>query len=291
MFQSALICTDFTDGLYRLTHFVPSLAEAGLRRIVFLHTVPPSEEREIPRPDPEKVQAARDRLSDALSQVPEGVEVKIDVQVGRPTDHILQARKTYQTDVIIVGIPSRSRLNEKLFGSTTMELCKRLTTPILTLRPQLISTYTTEELDLRCRHLFRYLLLAYDGSESAKYLVQRVKYYAEHHPVQSLKQCLACWVVDDAGRRELRSDEELREAQAKIQEVKPILEAANLQVNLEVRKGTPILELLEAAEEYDISAIATSSRTLGKLASWTSPSLTGEILHRSWHPVLYFPPE
>ncbi|NEO51139.1 MAG: universal stress protein, partial [Moorea sp. SIO4A3] len=35
MFQHCLICTDFSDGLYRLVEFVPSLAAGGLKKIIF----------------------------------------------------------------------------------------------------------------------------------------------------------------------------------------------------------------------------------------------------------------
>ena len=35
MFESCLICTEFSDGLERLAQFVPSLAKGGLKKIVF----------------------------------------------------------------------------------------------------------------------------------------------------------------------------------------------------------------------------------------------------------------
>jgi nucleotide-binding universal stress UspA family protein len=290
MFQSVLICTDFLDGLQRLVNFVPSLAAGGMNKIVFLHTIQVSDEREIPRADVEKVARIRDRLAPALRHIPSGVEVKIEVLWGRPIEQIVQASKTYQSDLIILGMPSRNLIDEKLFGSSTMEICQRRLAPILTLRPQLISTYTSEELELRCRHLFRYLLLPYDGSGTANYLVQQVKQYAQKQSNSSLQQCLLCWVVDEVNRAQELGDLELKQAREKLEVVKADLESAGVVVHTQVRPGNPVVQLLAAAQENDISAIAISSGTLGSPLGWSVGSSTADILRRSWHPVLYIPP-
>jgi nucleotide-binding universal stress UspA family protein len=69
------------------------------------------------------------------------------------------------------------------------------------------------------------------------------------------------------------------------------LESLDIQVSTQIAHGEPIQEILKAANELDVSAIACSSDSLGKLIEWSIPSCAGEILRRSWHPVLYFPPE
>ncbi|NJO50364.1 MAG: universal stress protein [Leptolyngbyaceae cyanobacterium RM2_2_4] len=290
MFQRIIVCTDFSDGVYRLANCVPSLAAGGAKQIIFLHVVSLSDEREIPRPDEKKMQAARDRLSVALENVPDGVDVRVVVESGKPSDHIFNAAKTHNADLIILGMPSRNLLAEKLFGSTTMNLCQRMAIPVMTLRPQLVSTYTVEELNLRCRHLFRYLLLPYDGSAPSQYLVQQVKQFAQQ-PDSSLECCMLFWVVDPSGRSgAVLKESRAKEAESKLIEVKADLAKLGLRVETEVRLGDPVPEVLKAAEVYDISAIATSSGSLGKLIEWSVPSFTGEILRRSWHPVIYFPP-
>lgn len=290
MFQRILICTDFEDGLDRLVNFVPSLASSGINQIVFLHVIPFSKEQEIPRPDTEQVQKRRDRLSVALEHIPEGVEVKVEVEWGNPLDHILRITKAHETELILLGTPSRSFLNEKLFGSTTMELCQKIKTPLMILRPQLISTYTVEELELRCQHLFRYLLFPYDDSNAANYLIQQIKQFAQKRPLKSLEQCLLYWVVDDVSRRQIPQEYQVQVAEEKIAPVKAELESLGLQVKAEVTQGNAVIQVLTAAQDYDISAIAVSSDSLGKLLEWSIPSFAGELLRRSWHPVLYFPP-
>lgn len=291
MFQRPLICTDLTDGLHRLVQFVPSLAAAGMKHIVFLHTVALWEEGSVPRIDTERIEEARQYLTAMLPSPPEGVEVKIEVQSGQPLETIQKMAKHYNTDVILLGTPIRSLLNEKLFGSTTIGLCQRMTAPLMTLRPQLIATYTVEELDLRCRHLFRHLLVPYNGDTTSAYLVEQIKAHSQKKPPDSLEACTLCWVVEDSGRRSISKDEQLQQAQETLVPVKSDLEQLGLEVNLEIRQGNPVLQMLEVAQVIDISAIALSSSNLGKIWEWSVPSFAGEVLRRSWHPVLFFPPE
>ena len=288
MFQRPLICTDFTDGLHRLVQFVPSLAEAGIQQITFLHVVPLWEEGDIPRIDIDKINAARDRLTAALPQT-NGVAVKIEVESGRPQDTILKVAQTVNADVILLGTPIRSLLNEKLFGSTSAELCQRATVPLMSLRPQLIATYTAEELNLRCRHLFHHLLLPYNDDASSQYLVDRIRHYAQTQTEPGLEACTLCWVVDEGGRHRLPLEQQVQQAQSKLTAIQADLTALKLQVSVEIPQGTPLLELLNVAGQANISAIALSSTSFGKLREWSVPSFAGEVLRRSWHPVIFFP--
>ncbi|MGG6292965.1 universal stress protein [Leptolyngbya sp. AN02str] len=291
MFHSVLICTDFTDGLYRLVDFVPSLVEGGLKKIVFVSTVPVTGDSTVPRSDSDKLTEARDRLSRAVNDVPAGVEVHVEVDWGVPTDHILSTAKKHSVDVILLGTPSRSLLNEKLFGSTTIGLCQRTPIPVMIIRPQLISAYTVEELRLRCQHLFRYFLIPYDGSETAQYTVDRIKQYIVGNSGSTLKGCLLCWVVEPSHRNPELQANELDVAKKELAKVKSELEALEIKVDTQVLVGNAVTEVLNLAIDYDISAIASSSRTLGKLIELSVPSFTGEVLRRSWHPVVYFPPK
>ncbi len=65
----------------------------------------------------------------------------------------------------------------------------------------------------------------------------------------------------------------------------------SIRVTTQVRYGAPVKEILEEAQEIDITAIATSSRNIGRAWEWTVPSVTGDILRRSWHSILFFPPD
>ncbi|PSB14028.1 universal stress protein UspA-like protein [filamentous cyanobacterium CCP2] len=292
MFQRLLICTDFVDGLNRLVNFVPSLAESGIKQIVFLHIVPLSGDKAVPRADEDAIKTARDRLSVATQNVPDGVDVHVEVQAGQHVERILSTASTYKCDIILVGTQSRSLLTEKLFGSTAVALCNQAKIPLMVFRPQLLSTYMVGELDLRCRNLFRYFLIPYDGSKVADFLVEQIKQRVKNSSSGALKQCLLCWVVEGGGRRDLSalvSAEASKTAKTKLEALQADMASLGLEANYQVLHGDRVLEILMAAQEYDISAITLSSDSVGKLVELSVPSFAGELIRRSWHPIIYFP--
>lgn len=289
MFQRALICTDLTDSMYRLAQFVPSLAAGGFKSLVFFHSVSLEGGPEIPHADSELLEPARQQLQELLRDAPDDVEVTIEVQLGRPAESILRLAKQHQVDVIFVGTPTRTLLEEKLFGSTTANLVEKTGVPITVLRPQLISTFTTAELELRCAHLFRYLLVPYDGTEGGKHLIQKIHHQVKHNPNSVLERIRLLWVIDDNMRRELHGDRPVQQAQQELDKIQAELAALNLVVTTTIVEGNPLAEILKAAEMHDIGAIATCSSNVGGILRWAAPSLTREILRESWHPVLFFP--
>ncbi|MEM8501785.1 MAG: universal stress protein [Cyanobacteria bacterium P01_D01_bin.1] len=287
MFKRALICTDFSDSLQRFADFVPDLAKGGITHLVFFHNVPLMTSREIPCVDEERVSAARERLAVAQSAVPEGSTVEIEVASGRASDNIIRAVKDHQPDIIFSGMPTRSVLNERLFGSTTMALAEKTNIPLLILRPQLISTYRESELAQRCQNMFDYLLVPYDGSESAAKIINEIKTRIQADPKCALETCLLSWVIDGGGR--LSSSNLAEEAQAKLDAAAKELEGLGSRIETEVREGDPVEEILKSGEMHDISAIAVCTGKSKGLLKLTVPSFTSAMLRASWHPIIHFP--
>ncbi|NCJ08512.1 universal stress protein [Synechococcales cyanobacterium C] len=289
MFHRLLIATDLSDGLHRLVQFVPDLAAAGVQQIVFFHCVPLRDDRSVPKPNPEVLQASRQQLESRLPQNTAGVKVFFEVMAGRPAEMLVVTAKKYQCDLLILGMASHSLLSEKIFGSTTSDVAQQSAIPVLILRPQLVSAYTCEEMALRCQHLFRYLLIPYDHSESARHLIEVVKQKVKEDGRNTLERCLLSWVREKQTRRvspEIEDPESLKI----LDSVRGDLESLGLQVEVELRHGNPISEVQKLALEYDISAIAVSSRHFGKLWELSIPCFAGEVMRRSWHPVLFVPP-
>ena len=291
MFQSCLICTDFTDGLYRLIDCVPSLAQCGLKKIVFFHSVPLWEEGEVARIDDEKVLQTKERLQQAVDNAPSEIDVQVEVLSGKPLDTIPRVLKKHSIDVIMTGTPIKSLLEEKFFGSTSAGLAKVTSQPLNIIRPELITTYTREELSLRCQHLWRYLLVPYNNSETARYLIDEIKKYAQDRPKNSLKQCMLMTVVEDSGRKSFLAEQRAEEATSNLKSVKEELEALDIEVNTLVKIGNPLQEITTAALDYDISAIAIATDYRNSLLQWTVRSFANDVMRSSWFPVLLFSPK
>ncbi|MEA5465168.1 universal stress protein [Leptothoe sp. PORK10 BA2] len=286
MFKRALVCTDFEDSLQRLIMFIPDLVLSGLDKVVFFHNVSLTNEREIPKVDDEALVQARERLAAASEAVlPEGKSVIVDVRSGRVGDNILKAARYHSADVIFLGTPTRSLLTEKILGSTATGIANQLEIPLLILRPQLVATYRDQELALRCQTLFTHLLVPYDGSNSAKYLVSQIKAAAQSADYP--RQCTLCWVIDDCIRVELQESKDT--VQAQLESIKADLETTGMEVFTEIRQGNPQGEILKSAEVNDISAIAICSGKSKGILKWSVPSFTSALLRSSWYPVIHFP--
>lgn len=290
MFQRCAICTDFTDGMHRLIHFVPSLAAAGLKEIVFFHSVPYLDEGGgLPREDEEAIAAAKERLSTALNDVPSGVQVQVQVASGRPLDTIPRLVESEDIEVILTGTPSRSLLEEKIFGSTSMGLARNVHPPLLIIRPQLITTYRQEELHLRAQHLWSYLMIPYNDTNETRYVIEQVKKCVQSQPEHTLQKCLLVWLVEDSGRRDFSVENRLEKGRQKTETVKGELEALGLQVETVVQSSSNVLTTaLDIALERDISAIAVGACKGGGFLKWTLPNIAQDVLHNSWFPVLFF---
>jgi nucleotide-binding universal stress UspA family protein len=292
MSKTCLICTDFTDGLERLTEFVSDLAQSNLKNLIFFHSVSLEKQGQIPRDDSPLIKEAEAKLASAsLSGVPEGVTVSLEVSAGNPVEGVKRILQKYHVDLIIVGTPIRSGWKETIFGSTSTGIAKLTDAPILIIRPQLISTYTREELSLRCQHLLRYLLIPYDDSENAHYCVKRLKEHVESYPETKIKKCMLLTVVEEVTRAKELTKSKVEQAQSKLTELKQQLEGVALEVNTDVRNGDPVAETLKAALNFDISAIVIANDYDNNPLDWTVSSFASDILHRSWYPVLLFSPK
>lgn len=291
MFKSCLICTDFSDGLHRLVNFVPDLAKAGLEKIVFFNSVPLWEEGDVPHIDEDKIAEVKARLNSAVTNIPNGVEVEIEVLSGKPLDTIPRVIKNHPVDVVFTGTPIRSLLQEQFFGSTSVGLSKLTDKPLTIIRPQLITTYTSEELSLRCQHLWQYLLIPFKDGKSGRYLIEQVKQRIQACPETSVKKIMLISVVEDGGRTAMLSEHRIEEAKSKLVEVKSEFESLGIEVNTTVRQGSPIQEITSVALEYDISAIAIATNYRNTLLQWTAPSFANELMRSSWFPIVFFSPK
>jgi len=288
MFQRILICTDLGDGINRLVNFIPELSQAGIKQVTFLHSAPLDDDCEIPKEDQAAVQRAKDLLAPALAADASGIEVSVEVDSGGPKEAILAMAKKYNSELVLLGSPIRSLLTQKMFGSTSSALAQKLKAPLLIMRPPVVSTYMVEELKLRCQSLFKSFLIPYDGSDSANHLLEEIKQQVSSNPESALKSCVLVCVLE-SGTRFPKDDPEGK-AEAALAKAKADLESVGLEVTTQVRRGGLMEQIMAAATDEDISAIAISDRKTNRLLDWSVPSFGAQVLRQSWHPVLFFPP-
>jgi nucleotide-binding universal stress UspA family protein len=294
MFQRLLIATDMVDGLQRLAACPQHLATAGVKSVTFIHTVPLVEEGGLPREDQSKLQQRLTQLqqlqstSQSEAELP---EVKLEVLSGKSIPTITQYAQQHHPDLLVLGTAVRNLLGEKLFGSNTLGILQQVQTPLLILRPPFLQTLLADELAIRCQQLWHHLLIPVNGSKSATAMVQQLQHQLQacHPPASSPKQLTFCWVIDTVGETEAGVKQRTQAAQAELEALVAPFRTQGIQVSQQLRYGNPVVEVTAAARELAVSAILISSGNVGRFWELSIPSFAGELLRRSWHPVLFLP--
>ena len=149
-FTRLLCAVDFSEPSLEAVRFAGSLATEAGARLVLMHVIewpwhepPPPRLADLP---PAQAAALTDyrrhmettataRLeSIASSDVPRGTAVVVRVGHGKPYEQLLVAAGEDGVDLIVLGVHGRSALDLGVFGSTTNQLVRAATCPVLTVR-------------------------------------------------------------------------------------------------------------------------------------------------------------
>lgn len=148
-FRRVLCAIDFSEASLAALQFAASLAQEAGAVLTLLHVLewpweepPPPMIEELPfeqgfalaefrRYSEETAQKRLESLiSDSLRVSPAPVRLRS----GKPYVQILHVAAEEKTDLIVIGVHGRNPLDMALFGSTTNQVVRRATCPVLTLR-------------------------------------------------------------------------------------------------------------------------------------------------------------
>ena len=140
-FKRMLCPVDFSDSSRSALDFALSLAREGDAELTILHVLewPDALPPNWPVPTPEFRDAAERDVRATLAQlVPEADRQRCHPTLrlgdGKAYREILGVATDGRTDLIVMGVHGRNPLDLLLFGSTTNQVVRRATCPVLTLR-------------------------------------------------------------------------------------------------------------------------------------------------------------
>ncbi len=130
LLSKVLVPTDFSRSASEASAFVKTIP--GIREIIFLHVVNRVEsDKEIEV----YLKDAQTRLSDLKREYTNtGIEVKLHVLAGDPTETILSIAEQDDVSLIAMSAYGTDWLREILLGSTTFTVVRRTQTPVLVIR-------------------------------------------------------------------------------------------------------------------------------------------------------------
>jgi nucleotide-binding universal stress UspA family protein len=143
-FRRILYATDFSPGSAAALQYASSLAQHGAAELIALHVVEPAPESSDPivgvSIDLAEYETGRQRQAAKHLQaaIPEWVRFGCDttdvVTYGRPYVEILRVAAERRADLIVTSVHGRNAIDRLVFGSTTEQVVRRATCPVLTIR-------------------------------------------------------------------------------------------------------------------------------------------------------------
>ena len=142
-FRRLVVPVDFSDWSIRALELAWPLAQEADAAVTLLHAAEWTIEDELrvlgrAASAADRDLAAKDIRARLCALVPEGVRewCSPDVRVvrGQPYRAILQVAEEVAADLIVMGVHGRSPVNLAMFGSTTNQVVRRATCPVLTVR-------------------------------------------------------------------------------------------------------------------------------------------------------------
>ena len=149
LFKQILCPVDFSDCSMQALNYAMSLAQEADAHLTVLHVMT-DELARTPEPYGALIMNDRESLADfrrlreddarqrLKNAVPETVaaycRVETIVSSGKPSREILRIAAEQQSDVIVVGVHGRGAADLMFFGSTTNDVVREATCPVLTVR-------------------------------------------------------------------------------------------------------------------------------------------------------------
>ena len=99
---------------------------------IYANTAVPMTGFDIPRYEDELKKSTHQALKQRIAaKVPDNVEVETFVELGKPSDVIINFAKEKKIDLIVMATHSRTGISHFFIGSVTEDTMRRSTTPIL----------------------------------------------------------------------------------------------------------------------------------------------------------------
>jgi nucleotide-binding universal stress UspA family protein len=143
-FTSIVCPVDFSPASLKALRYALSLAQESGKRLTLLHVFDWDADRPMPVGlGPEFASMLRRRETEAVDELralvsPEAREwcdCRELTAIGRPYEEILRVGRETGADLIVMGVHGRSAVELSFFGSTTNQIVRHATCPVMTIRP------------------------------------------------------------------------------------------------------------------------------------------------------------
>ncbi|MDO9573591.1 MAG: universal stress protein [Candidatus Contubernalis sp.] len=276
MFRKVMLATDFSPPAEQLFNCLEELKTLGTEEVLLLNVVRPTgmamqiQDRTIKKLE-EKEKVLKEK----------GFKVTSEAPIGFAATEIREISKREEVSLILIGSKGEGFLRRMFLGSTAADLLRMTDKPVLLEKYQEMDG--VEECKAFCERKFVKVLFPTDFSEPSLRAFKRIK---ELKGVT--KQIILAHVIDKGvGDDEISSLRE--EAHRKLEKMKEEISDLGFETDVRVRVGVPSQQVLDIAEDDEVTLIAIASRGEGVIKDLLMGSTAENIAGRSNRPILLFP--
>ena len=295
MFSKVLFPTDFSAYANAVFACLPDLKAAGMGIVVLLSVIRPSD---VPLPETinrEALAAWRFSLEEQLNVARmalegKGLRVVTRVEYGNPVEKILAVAEDERVALIVMGAQGMTAAQELLIGSTTYEVVRRTTLPMLLPKMEVVRELGHVQCNRMCEQLFAHVLHPTDFSECAAAAFQVVK----RLKAAGTQEVTVLHVQDERVMKQrppeqiLQFDQEDRE---RLEALQRALALSGLQARTLLRHGIPFRETLSVADEVNATLIVLGSHGRSAVQEMLAGSTLENVIRLSHQAVLVVRPQ
>ncbi len=138
-FSRILFCTDFSENAdFAFSFAVDAASRRPGCRLYLLHVIPESEAQfwktyiyEVDDVDAKARHDVDERIEVYRSRLPEPIELKVEIRIGKDHQEILTFARDRQIDLVVMGRQGRGALQKALFGNVTEKVVRKADCAVL----------------------------------------------------------------------------------------------------------------------------------------------------------------
>jgi len=291
MFKKILYPVDFSTHSDAVADSIINLKPAGVEEVVALHVIDKRLFAQFPEVSTDVIETMKKSAADNLATLgekfkSEGIRVDARIEMGVPFHQIVGVARSEAVSMIIMGSHGRSLVEEMLLGSTTENVLRHATVPILI--EKFKTTTEGEKVILSRNHSnpFEKILFPTDFSDCSTSVVPYLKKLREAGTTD-----VVVTHVQDMTTLAPHLLEKLPEFEdidtGRLSDIKnELVDAGIPNVKTVLKDGVPFTEIEALANEEDVGMIAIGSHGKSMVKEMLLGSVSGKIVRRSKRPIL-----
>lgn len=276
--RKVVIAIDFSPASKQLMNCIDELRGMGMEEAVLVHVLDlrVGEERSVVSAQ----QETETKLEEMAHQLKEkGIRASIRVLGGFAASEIAHVAEKEDASLILIGSIGKSILKELFLGSTTFDLIRMTTTPVL------IEKYRKDAKE-QIRNVniskFERIVVPVDFSRCSQMVLEEL---AETNGIQEM----VLLSVAEHGESREEVERIRQDYHRRLGEIAERFREKHIQVTVKTGMGLPSKIITSTAEEVDATLVVMATRGAGLLKSLLLGSTSDAVSRHSKRPVLLIP--